>query len=55
MSVIKLGLALLLGNASSMLCSWLAYKCVVGGHEGFAITFIVMAFINSVSTASRDK
>lgn len=55
MSVIKLGLALMLYNASSMLCSCLAYKCVVSGHEGFAITFIVMAFLTSVSIGSRDK
>lgn len=53
MNNVKLALALLLANASSMLCSWLAYKCVVGGHEVFAIVFIVMAFLTSVSTASR--
>jgi hypothetical protein len=50
MSMIKLGVALMLANTLSMLCSWLAYKCVVSGHEGFAITFIVMAFSFSVST-----
>lgn len=55
MNNVKLALALLLANASSMLCSWLAYKCVVSGHDGFAITFIVMAFLTFVSTGSRSK
>lgn len=50
MKNVKLALALLLANASSMLSLCLAYKCVVSGHEGFAITFIVMAFLTSVST-----
>lgn len=48
MSYLKLCISILLINIGSMFNSFIAYRCVVTGHEGFAIAFLVFAWTSFV-------
>ena len=54
MSFLKIGLGALLVNSVSAFNSWLGYKCVIAGHEGFAIAFMVIAYFTFVTWRVRS-
>lgn len=50
----RLGLALLLANVVTIVCSVLAYLLVEHDHPGFAVAFLVLAFC-CVCVPSNDN
>lgn len=55
MSFLRLGLSMLLVNLGSAFNAYLGYKCVIAGHEGFAIAFIVLAFVTNVTLKTSSE